>query len=63
MAVPKRRLSRMKVRRRIRANDLRRTYPGVSACPQCGAARQPHRVCAACGYYGKRQVLTVAADE
>jgi len=53
----------MKVRRRIRANDLRRTYPGVSACPQCGAARQPHRVCAACGYYGKRQVLTVAADE
>jgi ribosomal protein L32 len=26
--------------------------PARSACPNCGAARMPHRACDACGWYG-----------
>jgi large subunit ribosomal protein L32 len=31
----------------------------LSECPQCGAARLPHRLCKACGYYNGRAVLPV----
>ncbi len=62
MAVPKRKMSKSKARSRKRANDLKRGKTALNKCAQCGATAQPHRVCAACGYYKGRQVLTVEAD-
>ena len=47
---------------------MRRAYnsvlklPQLSTCPQCGEPYVPHRVCAACGFYKGRQVLTVTAQ-
>jgi len=29
----------------------------LSICSHCGAARKPHTVCVACGYYRGRKVL------
>jgi large subunit ribosomal protein L32 len=60
MAVPKRKTSKSKCRMRKRSHstDVRATQ----ACPECGGAQQPHRVCAACGQYRGKQVLTVESD-
>lgn len=56
MAVPKFRTSKSK-------RDMRRahhflTAPGISTCSNCGAVRRPHSVCAACGHYKGKQVMT-----
>lgn len=59
MGVPKRRMSKMRLRTRKAAN--RTKPPQLSKCPQCGAAVRPHRVCPACGYYKGKQVLSVTA--
>lgn len=61
MAVPKRKTSKSKIRMRKRSH--RKPFVSTSTCTQCGAPTQPHRVCAACGTYRGRQVLTVAVDE
>lgn len=57
MGVPKRKMSKMKVRSRKAANR----YEGVQVyrCTACSAPIQPHRVCAACGIYKGKQVITV----
>ena len=59
MAVPKRRQSNTRGRKR-RSHDAI-TLPNPSACPQCGEAKMPHRACPSCGTYQGRQV--VAKDE
>ena len=60
MAVPKRKVSKMKRRQRQAANR----YEGVQAsfCKECGKPVSPHSVCTSCGMYKGRQVLTVAAN-
>lgn len=60
MAVPKRKVSKRRVR--IRRASHRKPTPPVGTCPECGADSQPHRVCPSCGHYKGRQVLTVDAD-
>ncbi len=57
MAVPKRRKSKSK-------RDSRRANHKISAgvyniCEECGAPKEPHRVCPTCGKYKDRQVLEV----
>jgi large subunit ribosomal protein L32 len=37
--------------------------PTVQACPNCGAPRVPHRVCASCGQYGGEQILAKKTAE
>ena len=61
MGVPKRRMSKMRLRTRKAAN--RAKAPQLSTCSQCGARVVPHRVCPACGSYNGRQVLIKASDE
>jgi large subunit ribosomal protein L32 len=31
-------------------------------CSNCGEMKRPHHVCKACGHYGEREVLSVAAE-
>jgi large subunit ribosomal protein L32 len=57
MAVPKRKTSKSKKRMRKRSHET--VVRPVQACPECGAPQQPHRVCASCGQYKGKQVLTV----
>lgn len=35
-----------------RSANFKLEMGALSRCSQCGAARPPHRVCAACGHYG-----------
>ena len=61
MVVPKKRTSR-------RARDIRRAHDhlvvtaAVEVCPSCGASKERHRVCAACGTYRGRQVIALRPD-
>lgn len=55
MAVPKRRTSKSK-RDKRRAHDAL-ALPARARCPQCGAAKPPHHVCASCGFYRDRTVI------
>ena len=59
MGVPKRKMSKMRLRTRKAAN--RWHAPVLGRCPQCSSAVQPHRACPSCGYYRGRQVLTIGA--
>jgi large subunit ribosomal protein L32 len=52
MGVPKKRTSKMRRDRRRAANNKLKSPVQVIACPNCGAAVLPHRVCPACGFYG-----------
>ena len=61
MATPKRKTSRSK--KKMRASSQQRPSTAVQACPECGEARQPHRVCSACGMYKSRQVLTIKTED
>ena len=58
MAVPKKKTSKSKSRSR-RASAWKLGMPPRSVCPRCGAAKLPHVVCAACGWYKGRQALDV----
>ena len=48
MAVPFRRVSKMK--KRMRRSHLALSVPGMITCPSCGELTLAHRVCANCGY-------------
>lgn len=61
MALPKRRISRARGRRR-RTHYVART-PARSVCPECQQAKPPHVVCPHCGMYKGRQVLEVVEDD
>jgi large subunit ribosomal protein L32 len=59
MAVPKRKTSKMKGRKR-RTHYTAQTAT-VTVCPSCGAPSRPHYACPACGVYRGRQVEAPAA--
>ena len=63
MAVPKRRKSRSK-------RDMRRAHwvrsiqvPTLVACPNCGEAKIPHRICPSCGHFKGRQIIIPVKQE
>ena len=57
MAVPKRRTSKMKGRKR--RTHFTAAAPTVVRCPQCDEPKQPHHACPSCGTYRQRQVIEV----
>ena len=58
MAVPKKKTSKAKSRMR-RASNWKLHLPSRSVCPRCRAAKLPHVVCGACGWYAGRQAIDV----
>ncbi|NHN54465.1 50S ribosomal protein L32 [Calidifontibacter sp. DB0510] len=61
MAVPKRKMSRANTRSR-RAN-WKATPVALSTCPQCGAPKQGHLACPACGTYNGRHYSAAERTE
>lgn len=59
MAVPKKKMSKSKSRKR-RASSWKLDAPARSVCPRCGTAKIPHTVCGACGWYKGRVAVDVA---
>ncbi|MHB1169533.1 MAG: 50S ribosomal protein L32 [Longimicrobiales bacterium] len=57
MAVPKKRVS--KQRRRKRRGAMKAEMPSAQRCPKCGDPKLPHRVCPTCGTYKGEQVFEV----
>jgi large subunit ribosomal protein L32 len=57
MAVPKKKQSKTRTAKRRATWKAEPT--AYSACPQCKQPKQPHRVCANCGYYAGRQAIEV----
>lgn len=60
MAVPKRRTS--KQRKRKRRTHFKAEEVHTQACPRCGDPKLPHRVCPTCGFYRDESVLEVDLD-
>jgi large subunit ribosomal protein L32 len=57
MAVPKRRHS--KTRSRKRRTHWKCATPQVGTCAQCNQPKLPYRACPACGYYKGKPVISV----
>ena len=57
MGVPKRKVSKMRLRTRKAANRFHAAK--LNKCGQCGTALPGHIACPSCGYYSGRQVLTI----
>jgi large subunit ribosomal protein L32 len=55
MAVPKKKMSRSRSRRR--KATWRVSAPRLSPCPQCNTPRMSHRACPECGTYKGREIL------
>ncbi|MCB9529071.1 MAG: 50S ribosomal protein L32 [Myxococcales bacterium] len=61
MAVPKKRKSRSK--RDMRRANHKISAPVFNECQNCGAPKEPHRVCGNCGWYKNRYVIEVVEVE
>jgi large subunit ribosomal protein L32 len=57
MAVPKRRTS--KTRKRKRRTHQKAKVTALQPCPRCGDPRRPHHVCPGCGFYGDQKRVEV----
>lgn len=55
MAVPKKKMSRMRTRQRKAAWKV--STPALAPCPQCKTPKLPHRACPECGTYKGREVV------
>jgi large subunit ribosomal protein L32 len=61
MAVPKRKSSKARGRKRRTHDSL--TSPGLSVCPSCGEPKLAHRVCPHCGTYNGREIVAEETDK
>ncbi len=62
MALPKRRHSRSRGRKRRTHQGV--VVPAITTCPQCAAPKLAHNACGKCGYYKSRKVdHTVTLEE
>jgi len=57
MAVPKRKIS--KTRGRKRRTHWKASTPQIGVCPQCNSPKLPYHACPECGYYKGRPVISV----
>ncbi|RLC47719.1 MAG: 50S ribosomal protein L32 [Candidatus Cloacimonadota bacterium] len=57
MAVPKRKTS--KSRKRKRRTHYKISAPTLTECSHCGEPKLPHNLCMNCGYYKGKQILEI----
>lgn len=56
MAVPKKKVSKSRRNMRRAHDALKPSAYGV--CPHCGEKKRPHHICASCGHYDQREVIS-----
>jgi len=56
MAVPKRKHSKARSRKR-RGGHAKLNAVKTATCPKCSETMIPHRVCSSCGYYRGRDIM------
>ncbi|MGE4571761.1 MAG: 50S ribosomal protein L32 [Candidatus Izemoplasmatales bacterium] len=61
MAVPKRKVS--KQRKRKRRTHFKLHAPAMTVCPNCGEVTLSHQVCKACGFYKGKEVVSQPVEE
>ncbi|MCL1945458.1 MAG: 50S ribosomal protein L32 [Firmicutes bacterium] len=61
MAVPKRKLSKSRSRKRYAHYTT--AAPALSTCSHCHELKMNHRVCLACGYYNGIQRIEIATKK
>ena len=61
MAVPKRKTSKMKGRKR--RTHYKAAAPALSVCPRCRHTIRPHMVCSGCGWYRGREIVKIVTAE
>ncbi len=59
MAVPKKKTSKSK--KNMRRSHHAISASGISTCPQCQEIKLPHRVCASCGAYKGKEVISATS--
>lgn len=57
MAVPKRKISKSRGRKKRSHHALK--APALSICPRCHHRKLPHRICENCGYYKGRPAIKI----
>ena len=62
MAVPKRKHSKSRTRKRRSKYDNELKAPQLMDCSNCGNPKVMHRVCNHCGHYRGRQVIEPSAE-
>ena len=60
MAVPKKRTSKQRQRKRRTHYKARPVV--TNPCPRCGDPKRPHRICFECGFYRDEPVIPVEID-
>jgi large subunit ribosomal protein L32 len=60
MAVPQNKVTRSR-RNQRRAHDAL-TAANPNECSNCGELKRPHHVCASCGHYDDREIVSVVED-
>jgi len=60
MAVPKRKTS--KARKRKRRSHYKLAAPGMTKCSHCHSWKRPHSVCQNCGHYAGREVYRISEE-
>ncbi len=57
MALPKRRFSHSRTRKKRTHKKLGQVKRSV--CSHCKTEKLPHQICMVCGYYGDRQMIEI----
>ncbi len=60
MAVQQNKVS--KSRRNSRRAHDRLVVCNPNECPNCGELKRPHHICAACGHYADREVISIVEE-
>ncbi len=61
MAVPKRKHSKARSRKR-RGGHAKLRVTQVITCPKCGEVMLPHRICPSCGYYRGKEFISTEVE-
>ena len=60
MAVQQNKVSKSR-RNNRRAHDAL-VAGNPNECPNCGELKRPHHICASCGFYGDKEVLSMTEE-
>ena len=60
MAVQQNKVSKSR-RNNRRAHDAL-VAGNPNECPNCGELKRPHHVCASCGFYGDKEVISMSEE-